>query len=94
MARELYLALVLDRASQRVAILASAEGGREVEEIAATRPESLIRATVDPAVGLQDYQCREIGFALGLGASVIQDFAAHQVRSGAATAPSAPMTRR
>lgn len=73
-AREIYLALVLDRASQRVAILASAEGGREVEEIAATRPESLIRATVDPAVGLQDYQCREIGFALGLGASVIQDF--------------------
>lgn len=72
--REIYLGLVLDRASQRVMIVASAEGGRAIEEIAAARPESLIRATVDPAIGLQDFQCREIGFALQLGPGVIQDF--------------------
>lgn len=73
-AREMYLGLVLDRGSQQVMILASRDGGREIEEIAATRPETLIRGVADPALGLQDFQCREIGFALGLEARVIQDF--------------------
>lgn len=72
--REIYLGFVLDRSSQRVMILCSGEGGREIEEIAASRPESLIRATVEPAVGLQDFQCREIAFALGLHAEVVQGF--------------------
>jgi len=64
--REIYLGLVLDRSSQRVMIVASAEGGMEIEDISAERPDSIVRAIVEPAVGLQDFQAREISFALGL----------------------------
>ena len=71
---EFYLGLVLDRTSQRVMIVCSAEGGMEIEQIAENQPESIIRATVEPAVGLRDFQCREIGFALGLTPDVIQNF--------------------
>ncbi len=73
-AREIYLGLVLDRSSQRVMIVCSGEGGMEIEEISAERPDSIIRATVEPAVGLQDFQCREIAFALGLDAALVQSF--------------------
>ena len=62
-AREIYLGFVLDRSSQRVMIVASSEGGMEIEEISAERPESIVRSTVEPAVGLQDFQAREIAFA-------------------------------
>ncbi|WP_372886259.1 malate--CoA ligase subunit beta [Shimia sp.] len=65
-AREIYLGLVLDRSSQRVMIVASAEGGMEIEEISATRPDSIVRQIVEPAVGLQEFQAREIAFALKL----------------------------
>ncbi|MEE9333643.1 MAG: malate--CoA ligase subunit beta [Granulosicoccaceae bacterium] len=71
---EYYLGLVLDRTSQRVMIVCSAEGGMEIEQIAENQPESIIRATVEPAVGLRDFQCREIGFALGLTSDVMQSF--------------------
>jgi len=64
--REIYLGFVLDRASQRVMIVASAEGGMEIEDISAERPDSIVRATVEPAVGLQDFQCRQIAFKLGI----------------------------
>jgi len=64
-ASELYLGLVVDRASRRVAIMASTEGGMDIEEVAATQPEKIISVTVDPVIGLQDHQCRRIGFALG-----------------------------
>ncbi|WP_068298160.1 malate--CoA ligase subunit beta [Pararhodobacter sp. CCB-MM2] len=64
--REIYLGLVLDRTSQRVMIVASAEGGMEIEEISAQKPKSIVRATVEPAVGLQDFQCRQIAFKLGI----------------------------
>jgi succinyl-CoA synthetase beta subunit len=64
--QEIYLGLVLDRASQRVMIVASAEGGMEIEEISAERPGSIVRSVVEPAVGLQDFQAREISFALGI----------------------------
>ncbi|MEP2030444.1 MAG: malate--CoA ligase subunit beta [Paracoccaceae bacterium] len=70
--REIYLGLVLDRTSQRVMIVASAEGGMEIEDISASRPDSIVRSTVEPAVGLQDFQCREIAFSLGIEASLIQ----------------------
>ncbi len=72
--REIYLGLVLDRSSQRVMIVASGEGGMEIEDISAEQPDSIIRATVEPAVGLQDFQCREIAFALRLEAGVVQSF--------------------
>jgi len=64
--REFYLGFVLDRTSQRVMIVASAEGGMEIEDISDKRPDSIVRATVEPAVGLQDFQCRQIAFKLGI----------------------------
>lgn len=72
--QEYYLGLVLDRASQRVMIICSAEGGMEIEEISANEPDSIVRAVIEPAVGLRDFQCREIAFELGLDNSVVQHF--------------------
>ncbi len=71
-AREIYLGFVLDRSSQRVMIVASSEGGMEIEEISAERPDSIVRATVEPAVGLQEFQAREIAFKLGMKAGMVQ----------------------
>ena len=65
-AREIYLGFVLDRTSQRVMIVASAEGGMEIEDISAEKPDSIVRATVEPAVGLREFQCRQIAFKLGV----------------------------
>lgn len=70
--REIYLGFVLDRTSQRVMIVASAEGGMEIEEISAQKPESIVRSTVEPAVGLRDFQAREIAFALGIPPTLTQ----------------------
>ncbi|MGB7261073.1 MAG: malate--CoA ligase subunit beta [Albidovulum sp.] len=70
--REIYLGFVLDRTSQRVMIVASSEGGMEIEEISEQRPESIVRSTVEPAVGLRDFQAREIAFALGIPAALTQ----------------------
>jgi succinyl-CoA synthetase beta subunit len=64
--RELYLACLLDRALERIVFIASAAGGMDIEEIAAKHPDKILKAVVDPVAGLQGYQCREIGFALGL----------------------------
>ncbi len=64
--KELYLGIVVDRASRRVAIMASTEGGMDIEEVAASQPEKIISVTIDPILGLQDYQSRQIGFALKL----------------------------
>src|SRR6187431_368281 len=65
-ARELYLALVLDRETRRVAVMASTEGGVEIEEVAAKTPEKILKVFIDPAVGLQPFQARQLGFGLGL----------------------------
>ncbi len=65
-ARELYLGFVLDRKSERIMIVASGHGGMEIEELAEKDPDSLIRTVVDPAVGLAEYQARELAFRLGL----------------------------
>jgi succinyl-CoA synthetase beta subunit len=62
---ELYLAVVLDRSAEKLAIIASTEGGMEIEEVAARSPEKILTITVDPNVGLAAYQVREIGFSLG-----------------------------
>lgn len=64
--RELYLACLLDRALERIVFIASSAGGMDIEEIAAKHPEKILKAVVDPVAGLQGYQCREIGYALGL----------------------------
>jgi succinyl-CoA synthetase beta subunit len=69
--RELYLGLVLDRKSERVMVVASSAGGMEIEEIAQTKPDSILRASVEPAVGMQSFQAREIAFGLGLDPALI-----------------------
>jgi succinyl-CoA synthetase beta subunit len=64
--RELYLAVVLDRSAEDLAIIASTEGGMEIEEVAERAPEKIVTVHVDPAVGLQAFHVRRVAFALGL----------------------------
>ena len=65
-ARELYVGAVIDRATRRVVIMVSTEGGVEIEKVAAESPEKILRTTVDPMLGLMPYQCRKLAFGLGL----------------------------
>jgi succinyl-CoA synthetase beta subunit len=65
-ARELYLGMVVDRATGRVTMMASTEGGVEIEEVAARTPEKILREAIDPAVGFAPYQARALAFGLGL----------------------------
>ena len=65
-ARELYLSILVDRATSRVTLVASAEGGIEIEEVAASHPEKILRAAIDPASGVSDFHARKIAFGLGL----------------------------
>jgi malate-CoA ligase subunit beta len=67
--RELYLGLVLDRKSERVVVVASPFGGMGIEEITAEKPESILREVVEPAVGMQSFQARELAYGLGLEGS-------------------------
>jgi malate-CoA ligase subunit beta len=71
--REIYLAFVLDRDSERVMCVSSASGGMDIEEIAKTDPDSIIRVPIEPAVGMRDFQAREIAFALGMDAGQISE---------------------
>jgi succinyl-CoA synthetase beta subunit len=64
--RELYLGIVLDRATGRLVFMASRSGGMEIEEVAAATPEAIYKETIDPAIGLGAWQARKLGFALGL----------------------------
>ena len=65
-AKEYYLGMVIDRATSRVTMMASSEGGVEIEEVAARAPEKILRATIDPAVGFVDFQGRKLAYGLGL----------------------------
>jgi succinyl-CoA synthetase beta subunit len=69
--RELYLGMVLDRGQSRVAMICSSEGGVEIEEVAAKQPEKILKEIVDPAVGLQAFQCRRLAYALGVSQPVV-----------------------
>ena len=71
---ELYLALVVDRETHRIAIMASTEGGMDIEEVAASTPEKIHTVTIDPAVGLQGYQVRQLAFGLGLSKQEQKNF--------------------
>ncbi|HWN06676.1 MAG TPA: ATP-grasp domain-containing protein, partial [Steroidobacteraceae bacterium] len=62
--RELYLSLLLDRDRSRISFVASDAGGMNIEEVAAHEPEKILRADIDPAAGLQGYQCRQLAFGL------------------------------
>jgi succinyl-CoA synthetase beta subunit len=64
--RELYLGMVIDRASSRVTFMASTEGGMDIEEVAAKSPEKIIMVSIDPAIGFQSFHGRQIAFGLGL----------------------------
>jgi succinyl-CoA synthetase beta subunit len=64
--RELYLGMVLDRTQSRVTTICSSEGGVEIEKVAAKHPEKILKEAIDPAVGLQPFQCRRLAFALGV----------------------------
>lgn len=73
-ASELYLGAVIDRDSQRIVIMASTEGGVEIEKVAAETPEKILKAAIDPTTGLMPYQCRELAFGLGLKGDQIKQF--------------------
>jgi succinyl-CoA synthetase beta subunit len=71
--RELYLGIVLDRAAAKLVFMASQAGGMEIEEVAAKDPKAIYKAYIDPGVGFQAYQARELAFALGLKSTQIAD---------------------
>jgi succinyl-CoA synthetase beta subunit len=73
-AREIYLSLVLNREVSRIAFVASAAGGMDIEEVAAHTPEKIIRINIDPTAGLQDFQTRQLAFGLGLKGAQIGQF--------------------
>ena len=74
-AQEIYLGVTLDRTRRQHVVMASAEGGVDIEDVARETPERIVRALVDPLVGLHAWQAREIGFALGLPADKVSGFA-------------------
>ncbi|HAN67542.1 MAG TPA: ADP-forming succinate--CoA ligase subunit beta, partial [Halieaceae bacterium] len=73
-AEELYLGAVVDRATRRIVFMASTEGGVEIEKVAEETPEKILRAIIDPLVGAQPYQGRELAFQLGLEGDQIKQF--------------------
>ncbi len=72
--RELYLGMVIDRATRRIVVMASREGGVDIEKVAAESPQKILRAAIHPLVGLQPYQCRDLAFGLGLQGEQIKQF--------------------
>jgi succinyl-CoA synthetase beta subunit/malate-CoA ligase subunit beta len=64
--KEFYLGFVIDRATQRITVIASSEGGVDIEEVAKTTPEKIVKEVVDPAIGLRDFQCRKVATAIGI----------------------------
>jgi succinyl-CoA synthetase beta subunit len=73
-ARELYLGVTLDRGLGRNVMMASSEGGVEIEEVAARHPEKILRVAIDPVIGLAGYQARDLAFGLGLSGSAVNSF--------------------
>jgi succinyl-CoA synthetase beta subunit len=73
-ARELYLSLLVDRERERIAIVASAAGGMDIEEVARATPEKVLSETCDPLFGVQDFQCRALAFVLGLTGEAYKAF--------------------
>ncbi len=74
-AQEFYLGVILDRPRRRIAVMASAEGGVDIEEVARERPEKIVRALADPYLGFHAYQARELGFRLGIAPDKVPGFA-------------------
>ena len=76
-ARELYLGMLIDRATSRVTVMASTEGGMEIEDVAAKTPEKILRVIVDPALGLQPFHARQLAFGLKLEGKQVEIGRAH-----------------
>lgn len=72
--KEMYLGVVIDRSSQKIVIMASTEGGVDIEKVARETPEKIIKIMIDPAIGVSPYQAREIAFGLGLQNDQIKQF--------------------
>ncbi len=72
--RELYLGMLVDRDTRRVVVMASAEGGMDIEHVAATTPEKILKAWVDPVAGLMPYQARQLGYGLGFNKEQVAQF--------------------
>jgi len=70
--RELYLSFLVDRATSRITVMASTEGGMEIEEVAAAHPEKILKVDIDPASGMQPHHARQIAFGLGLEGKQVQ----------------------
>ncbi len=70
--RELYLSFLVDRATSRITVMASTEGGMEIEEVAAAHPEKILKVAIDPATGMQSHHARSIAFGLGLEGKQVQ----------------------
>jgi succinyl-CoA synthetase beta subunit len=75
-AKEYYLGAILDREARGVTLMGSAEGGVDIEEVAHTNPDAIIKVTADPLLGLQDYQARELAFGMGIPADQVNGFVA------------------
>lgn len=73
-ASEIYLGVVIDRAAKGLVMMASLEGGVEIEEVARRTPEKIVKAPIDPFLGLQDYQVREVAYGIGLGGDLMRGF--------------------
>jgi succinyl-CoA synthetase beta subunit len=73
-ARELYLSMLVDRMTSRITVIASTEGGMEIEEVAARHPEKILRVGIDPATGISGFHARRLAFALGLGGGQVMVF--------------------
>jgi succinyl-CoA synthetase beta subunit len=71
--RELYLGIVLDRATSKLVVMASQAGGMEIEQVAEETPEQILKETIDPAVGLQPFQARRLAFGLGLDGDALKE---------------------
>jgi malate-CoA ligase subunit beta len=69
--KELYFCFLVDRSSERIVMVGSSQGGMEIEELAVTNPDAITKIYIEPAVGLQDYQARQMAFALGLDAEIM-----------------------
>ena len=70
---EIYAAVLLDRQESKLVLMVSAEGGTEIEEVAESNPDAILKAHIDPAVGLGDWQCRQLAFKLGLTGAAFKD---------------------
>jgi succinyl-CoA synthetase beta subunit len=92
MARELYLSVVLDRASGKPVMMASASGGMDIEEVAASTPEKIVKVYIEPGVGLAPFEARQLGFSIGLdGRQVNNAVTLLQALYGAFTATDASL---